>query len=401
MRAKQTRKRREILIAVGVAIGLAGVIACSAFYKSTPAYQLGKSLATKQSPPAIAEPLPVIEPVKPIDKAAIRSKSLTLAMDKLEAAEKEFDLAATKIADKHLATIDAFFESRKAGVPTFAKQILSLGGKWKFVRGQLWKEDEDKHAKFVRTEFEKYVFTPAELSEVVSRAISGYLTELQGLENQFLIQLRADLGEADPAAAEAIPAIASQEVFDREYKRVATLAASLIGKDLKADVAKEVASFIAGDLAAKVGLKVLSGIAARLGVSGGILATGAASSLGTLGIGIIAAIAADLALDRILKAAGHDPVMDVAKRVNQSLGGIRDSIKEGIDEAKDDWKELLMLAKDDPDEEVRKQAEAAADSIARSGNLGLRRELLQLHELRVPVRREAIKRLILTEEGNP
>lgn len=389
-------KVREIALALGVAAGLVLALTLRSKVEPEPMILPEKApgiIVGAKEQPVVADP-PI---VKRIDKVAVRAKAMSVAESKLTAAENEFSEAASKLASKHLAVIDQFFEERKPGIKPFAESILSLGGKWKFVKGQVWKEDEEKHAAFLRAEFEKHVFSPTELSEIVKQVIAGYLAELQGLENEFLIKMRADLSESDPDVAAVIPALTSQDAFNKDFAELAATSMKLVAKDLQSDVAREIASFIAGEIAAKVGLKVLAGIGAKLGVSGGILATGAASSVATFGVGLIAAILADLALDKLLQAAGHDPVTKTANRIEQSLSGIRDSVKDGIPEAKQDWKELSDLALSDPDQKVREAATKAAESIAGSGNLGIRRELLHLHELRAAARREAIKTLISKE----
>jgi hypothetical protein len=382
----------SLLITVGVIIGLVGTFV----------YKAVKVPPPPAAPPQVIgtpDPLPPVPPVAtPIDKQAIRARAFSVAVARLDTAEAEFADAATKAADKHLATIDSFFEERSKGTRAFAEQLLSLKGKWKFVRGQIWTDEEKEHAKFIRTEFEKYVFTPEDLNKVIAGAIAGYVVEIQGLENQLLLQLRADISQSDLAAAEVLPVINSQEKFDAEYRQVLTVVTPLIAKDLRTDVAREMASFIASDIAARIAVKMLTVLATKIGISSGILSSGAVSSVSTLGIGIVAAILVDLLLDEILKAAGHDPASSVAERVNDILSEIRDTIKEGVAQAKADWNELRELAESDPDAEVRVAAAKASDSIARSGNLGLRRELLQIHEHRAFMRREAVKQLVLSVE---
>ncbi len=394
----------RIVLMLGILAGLTGMIAIKAMTRQ-PLPLPDRPLADLPDRP-LAEPVPLPPPPAPvlpppIDKQAVRARAMSAAIARCNQADGEFAGAANRLADIQLGAIDTFFAERQPGTRMFAERLLSLRGKWVFIRGQVSKAAEDEHYRFIRAEFEKYVFTAADLREVVARAVSGYVAELQGLENQLLIQLRVDLSQSDLAAAEVIPAIGSQDRFDAEYHRVAALVTPLVAEDLKADVARELASFIAGDIAARVAIKVLTAVAAKIGASAGILSAGAASSWATFGVGIVAAIVADLVLDKLLKGAGHDPVGAVAERVNATLAGIRDSIKDGLAEAKADWVELSGLATGDPDPEVRLAAATAADSITRSGNLGLRRELLQLHERRAAVRREAVKRLILTEEDNP
>jgi hypothetical protein len=393
-----SRKRLlSLLITVGVIIGLAGMFIYRGAVTDEPP-PLPVNETTDPQPPPPDPPA-----VPPIDKQAVRAKALSAAEASLAKAEQDFADAAAKAADKHLTTIDNFFEQRTKGTKAFAEQLLSLKGKWKFVRGQIWTEEQQEHAAFIRSEFERHVFTTKDLNEVVASAIAGYVAEIQGLENQLLIQLRADISQSDLAAGEVLPAIGSQEKFDAEYSRLATSVTRLIARDLQTDVARELVSFIASDLAAKISVKMLTVVATKLGISSGIFSKGsqgAASSVATFGLTIAAAILVDLLIDEILKAAGNDPASQVAARVDSILFGLRDCIKDGIAEAKVDYEELRGLAASDPDAEVRAAAAEAADSIAKSGNLGLRRELLQIHQQRAIARREAVKLLILTEEEN-
>jgi hypothetical protein len=141
----------------------------------------------------------------------------------------------------------------------------------------------------------------------------------------------------------------------------------------------------------------MQAIAVKLGVQAGILGGGAASGLATFGIGLVIAVLVDLAVDKVLELTGNDAVTVTSKRVSKTLHEIISQIKTGIPEAHTDWKELTALAASDPDPKVRGAAAQAADSIAKSGNLGLRHEMIHLNQVRSAIRVNAIRNLIMEE----
>ena len=56
-----------------------------------------------------------------------------------------------------------------------------------------------------------------------------------------------------------------------------------------------------------------------MGVEAGLLGTGAASCVATVGLGMIIAIIIDYIIDAIFKAVGYDPAANIAGQVDSSL----------------------------------------------------------------------------------
>jgi len=299
-----------------------------------------------------------------------------------------------RAADKHLAAIDAFIASREGGVPAFADRLVGLRGKWLFVKARVSSEAKQKYAAYMNDEFQRLVFKPEELAEVVNKAVASYLAELAGLENDLLVKLRADLSDADTDLQEVIPATQSNDAFKARFDQAAAQLKEIVSRDLQLDVVREVASFLAADIAAQVGLRVMTAVAAKLGVSSGILATGAASTVATFGVGLAACIAFDYLFDWGLKLVGKDAKTRVVKRIQETLAGVVDTIKNGTPEAHRQWKRLTELAENDTDSAVREKAAKEAAAIAKSGSLGLRRELIHLNAVRSAIRKQAIERIL-------
>jgi hypothetical protein len=101
-----------------------------------------------------------------------------------------------------------------------------------------------------------------------------------------------------------------------------------------------------------------------MGIEGGVLGSGAVSTVATLGVGLIIAIIVDYVIDAVFKACGYDPVEKIAGQV---LGSI-------------DKMEAALTA--DPD---------LFSSLVLSKKPGaLRQKMQQIHEARSGLRRQTI-----------
>ena len=197
-----------------------------------------------------------------------------------------------------------------------------------------------------------------------------------------------------------MPALASDEQFRREYQALLIKVTQQIAGDLKIDFSRELVSLVAGEVAAKVALRVALAVSARLGMSAGVLSVGAGSSWATFGVGLVAAVVIDAALAKAIRAAGYDAEKQVAEKVNETLDHVRSLLVDGDPEALAVYEKLRQMEQNDPDPSVRDDCRAAADRIARSGNLGLRRELEQIHAARARLRNETLRRMILGKEDS-
>jgi hypothetical protein len=342
---------------------------------------------------AVSQPKPV-PPAPPIDWQAVRREAWAKVAPRVEAAQSQ----SRAEIDRQLAAIGEFFDERKAGTPAFARAVLSLSGKWVFVKSKLPFADHQRHFSYLREQFEEHLFKPEDVQRCVESAVAGYIGRLAGIENQLLVQIRADLTEEEFPLAQVMPALASDEQFRREYQELLTKVTEQVAKDLKVDVSRELVSLVSGEVAAQVALRVAIAVSARLGVSAGVLGVGAGSSWATFGVGLVAAVMIDAALAKIIRAAGYDAQKQVADKVNETLDQVRSLLVDGDPDARAVYEKLRQLEQNDPDETVRRDCRAAADRIAQSGNLGLGRELAQIHDLRTGLRSTTLKRMILAEE---
>lgn len=343
------------------------------------------------TPPGVEPPATNL----PIDWSAWRKR----AWDKIEPRIAEADAADRAALETQLATVDAFFNERRPGTKAFAEAVLSLKGKWVFVKSKVSSSEDDAHLKFLQEKFEQNIFTIDELKQLIESSIGGYVSRVQGIENRLLVDVQADLSERELAVAGAPLVNVPEREFRSRFDALLQSVATSVARDSQFAASREVVSFVAGEIAAQIAVRVATAVATRLGISAGVLGAGAASGWATFGIGLVAAVVIDVAIDRVTRAAGYDPVAKVATKVDEVLGQVHTMILDGDAEALAALAKLRTMSRDDPDAAVRLEARRAVESIEAGGSLGLRRELLKLHEARSELRREALRRLIFDANG--
>jgi hypothetical protein len=121
---------------------------------------------------------------------------------------------------------------------------------------------------------------------------------------------------------------------------------------------------VATDVATQVALQAAQAAATEMGVNAGVLGAGAASTVATLGVGMVVAILLDCILDEIVKAAGYDPAANIAAIVCESIDKMEAAL-------------------------IRDAGPLSSDT---KGALRLRME--ELHQSRSKLRREAVLRLV-------
>jgi hypothetical protein len=211
-----------------------------------------------------------------------------------------------------LAIVDEFFSAAKSKTRSFAGDALGLYSKIAWVRG--------KHDKYLAAKFHKHVFAPEDIEATVTKAVASYLDDVEGIENEMLVNIRLDIAELRSGGAIGRMSIDEfRESFQRMSKEISSRTAWNVGSD----VGKEIAAQIAG--------QVLVRAAARLGVSGGILTAGAASSWWTAGIGVAVALVIDLMVSAVWDWV-DDPKGRLADGMNQKLEEIRRMIVDGDEE---------------------------------------------------------------------
>ena len=318
----------------------------------------------------------------------VRREAWTKVTPRLEqtrqATEEDSNQAAQQVAD--------FFAERRRRARDFASDVLSFSGKWAYVKGYLY---SGSHEKYLEDCFARNLFRPDELKTVLESAAAQYVSEVQGRENQLLVDIRADLSDGDMAAPGRLPALNSETEFRQQYEAMLEQVLPIIARDMGISATREMVAFVGAEIAARIVAEIGVSLAARLGIEGGILGAGATSGWVTFGAGLIAAILLDMALDWVIRQAGYDPERDIAAKVEQALDHLESLILEGDKETHSQydasrwWERWSWSASD------REEARAKAEAIESSGSLGLKHQLQRLNELRSRLREAALKSLIL------
>jgi len=312
---------------------------------------------------------------------------------------QQADQDGAQTGQRHLERLSDFFIEKRWYARDFAEDALGWGGKWAFVKGKVAGDDGKAHQEYLRAAFERHFFTGRDLQELLQSVITGYLTEVEGQENALLVAIRADLSEQDLPALQQLAALRSDEAFRNEYRKMLEQVIPTISRDMKITLGREAVVWVGSDIAAAVTVRIASAVAVRLGISGGILGTGAASGVATLGIGVVVGFLVDGAVDWIMQRIGYDPVGKIAGEVSATLSRIEQLLLDGDPEAHTVYRHMRRLQDQDPIPFVRSECRKAADRVETGGSLGLRYELNRLRELRCRLREAALKRLILEGGG--
>jgi F0F1-type ATP synthase membrane subunit c/vacuolar-type H+-ATPase subunit K len=327
-------------------------------------------------------------------KATPPNPAAMQAWEKINPRLRQADSDGAQAGEEHLQRIKDFFAEKQTHVRDFAEEVLGLSGKWAFVKGKLFGDDGKGHQAFLRKAFEQHIFTNGDLQNLLQVTITGLISELDGQENSLLVSIRADLSEQDLPAVRCLAAVHSDQAFLGEYRKMLAEVIPVVSRDLKITVGREAAVWVGSDIAAIITVRIASAVAVRLGISGGILGTGAASGVATLGVGIGVGFVVDSAVDWIMRQAGYDPAGEIAKQTSAMLVRIQDLLIEGDAEAKRIYQKLRHLQNDDPLSFVRDECRQAADRMDAGGALGLRHEINRLRALRNSFREAALKKIL-------
>jgi len=318
----------------------------------------------------------------------VRQEAWNKVTPRLEQMQKE----AEADSDRSTQQVADFFAERRQRARDFASDVLSLSGKWAYVKGYF---ESGSHEKYLEDCFERDLFRSDELKTVLESTVAQYVSEIQGRENQLLVDIRADLKDGDIAAPDRLPALNSETEFRRQYEAMLEQVTPIVSRDLGINVTREMVTFAGSEIAARIVVQLGAFLATRLGVSGGILGAGASSGWVTFGAGLVAAVLLDMALDWVIRQAGYDPEGEVAAKVEQALDHLESLILEGDKYAHSQYDSSRWWERWSWSEDDRQKAHATAEAIEASGSLGLKHQLQRLNELRSRLREAALKRLIL------
>ncbi|HMP58409.1 MAG TPA: hypothetical protein PKD86_03555 [Gemmatales bacterium] len=379
---------QRALIFLGVVLGLVGLFVVQNLWW-TPVAPAGQAVALAV--------LPERPPVSAIELADWRRRAWDRIQVRLDAADAASQQA---MADSQVG-LHQFFASRHGSARKYAGVVLSFKGKWIYVKSCFPWAEGNEHAQFLMEEFRAQVFRPEELQACMADCIQGYLSRLRGIENQLLVEIRQDLSEGEWAFPSGLQPLMDQRHLQHAFDRRLGDVQGLVGQDVSLRLGKEFLSLAAGDLAGHLLVKVGLALAGRTATSASLLGAGAATGWATLGVGLAAAVVIDLALDAALSAAGYDPEAVVAEKIGAELANMERMLLDGVPEAVSAFAKMVHLAQHDPDPEVRAACQRSVEKIACGGCLGLRFELRGIHEQRLRMRREALRRILLEDEVAP
>lgn len=278
------------------------------------------------------------------------------------------DAKSQAAIDGRFRPVRDLFAAGRKGAPGFAREVLSLNGKWNLVRGVVAPGD---YKEFLSDAFARHVLAPDDLKAAIEGACAAYLSDQDAIESEMLVGLRADL--ADRPAERLPPHLQSREAFAREYKALAARVASQTGADLAVVGGREAVMLVVTEITTRAAVQAAQAAAAEMGVHTAVLSSGTASFVATVGVGFLISLVVDYVLDAVLKLAGYDPEAKVAAAVVDSL----------------DRMEAALLR----DAGLRRRV-----GLGEHGSL--RVEMERLHESHSRRRRDAVG-LVLSEGGNP
>ena len=252
---------------------------------------------------------------------------------RVEQAVRRTEVQAEAEIDRHLDLLREVFEEAHRRVPNFVDRVLSLGAKWTYIT-----QGETAFKQRVLAAFEEEVIGRQDIEQAVLQILGSYVTTLNNLDSQLLVELRADM--PDPARAGIEGAFDPEKIVNQWVGTIPTTVTHALPKAIAGDVM----SLVLGELAAVIGTRIL--------VSTGVLSAGAASWPVTLGVGLVAGFIVDALVER--------------------LSGIRPYITEVCHQQLD--KLYLEIAE-------------GQDSDGTRRGRGLRQELHRYHQYRVKARR--------------
>ena len=235
-------------------------------------------------------------------------------------AKPHLDSAKSKtenVIEGRLIPVRTFFDDSKKNTRQFAQVALGWGSKWRLIADHVPFTTGGRHETYIRGQFEQTVFSAKQLEDIVSSAVSEYLSEIHSIENQMLVSLRADVaGFPDAYPIAQLDESQLRTRFDEAIQN----AIAATGSQVQADIGTQLVSIIGGE--------VLTQVAVRLGISAGILGTGAASGWATLGIGVVVGIIVDQIVSWVWDWWA-DPTGNLASNLDAKLDQMRTLICDG------------------------------------------------------------------------
>ena len=245
------------------------------------------------APPAVQKSAVAQKPINP--EPSKPDPAAEAAWEKIQPNLDAADVAAQKMIRKYCDRVDDFFAERKKRARGFAEDALSYRSKWAFAKSKLPFTDGEGHNKYLHELFETKIFTAKELEEFLQSVVKGCVIELQGIEGDLLVKIRADIGDDALGVMKDDVRFSAEAALRKKYAGAVADAAMTLKKDLPVWGGREAAAWVGADLTAPIIHSLAVSLIGRLGLSGGILGSGAASGAITLGGALVAGLIIDAA----------------------------------------------------------------------------------------------------------
>lgn len=221
------------------------------------------------------------------------------------------------LSNQGYPAIEVLFSKAYDNVPEFSKSILGWKSKWNLVLDKLPGNDQDRHEKYLKDQFQRLVLSPEQLDSAVRQSVRERLLQVRDIENQMLIEIRADI--AGLPELEQIQSMGT-EAFETRFEQALSQASEVVSDDLSSTIESQLVSLVAGEVMAQV--------AVRMGVSAGVLSTGAASGWATFGVGLVAGVVVDQIVTRIWDW-WSEPEVELSFQISKQLAMVHDLICKG------------------------------------------------------------------------
>ena len=136
----------------------------------------------------------------------------------------------------------------------FAAEMLEL--KWERIRLNLPGADEERRANSWERNLKNTFFLAATSKSCCAPTIEAQIAALDGLDNELLVNLRADIEDLHPGAIVAVPEIQSEIAFREAFEKARSFINPVDAQDLRIRAGRETVSFFGGNVAAGMAIRV-------------------------------------------------------------------------------------------------------------------------------------------------
>lgn len=307
--------KKTLIIILGASIGIGGSIALRHILKKPPTIVNGQDdTAAKQKR----------------DEESRRQIAWRIAAPRIEIAQEE----AIKAVEIRTQQVRDFFAERQKRIPAYAERVLSFRSKWELGKSKLPFTDRDAHARFLKEEFSKLIFSQDELKQQITGAVEDCARDIHAIENALLVKIRADLSDM-PECVAVLPDLKTDALFRDRFEKVVVSLSEKAGTDAKVDIGRMVGSEVATAIAIRVGIAV----AARLG----IIETSIVLAPETFGVSIVVGLIVDQIAGWVISWF-YKPEVKIGKKLTEELGGLSLLLVNGDEKTRGLKQELGTLA---------------------------------------------------------